>query len=153
MKSIMGGDKPAKDPKKRELWADRRSGNNKSFGRASTKGGLSYLKGGERDGSPVNEGSGPMEDDAKSDRMESSEFGSEGLKDNLGSKRKSGYGDPQGGTTTTTSMPGGDKGDLMDETRGTHLFPKHPMAAKHDVPQEAKERMARALAAGRMRRG
>ena len=101
----MGGDKPAKDPKKRELWADRRSGNNKSFGRASTKGGLSYLKGGERDGSPVNEGSGPMEDDAKSDRMESSEFGSEGLKDNLGSKRKSGYGDPQGGTTTTTRCP------------------------------------------------
>ena len=56
MKSIMNGDKPAKEPKKREMWGDRRSPTAKSFGRASTKGGLSYLKGGDRGGPPVNEG-------------------------------------------------------------------------------------------------
>ena len=150
MKSIMNGDKPAKEPKKREMWGDRRSPTAKSFGRASTKGGLSYLKGGDRGGPPVNEGSGPMEDDAASDQMESSEVGTENLKENLGSKRKSGYGDPQGGTTTLPVM-GGPKEDLQDETRGTHLLPKHPMAAKRDVPQEAKERLARALLMGRMR--
>jgi hypothetical protein len=138
---MMGEEK--KTPR-REMFDSKRNPMHKTFGRTSTKGGLSYLKGGNRGGPPVNEGSGPMEDDSKSEKMEGNEIGEEGLKNNNGSKRKSGYGNPQGGTTTTPVM-GGPKEMLEDETRGTHELQAHPYSVKHEIPQEHKERIARAL--------
>jgi len=77
-------------------------------------------------------------------RHEADEAGTEGLDDNLGSKRKSGYGEPQGGTTTIPEM-GGPSEALQDETRGTHELPAHQYSASHSVAQEHKERIARAL--------
>jgi hypothetical protein len=106
-------------------------------------GGTEYLRGGEGhgDASPDHMGGADqMEKHHPSYSHEAREFGSEGLKDNLGSKRKSGYGNPQGGTTGEEH-----EGEVHDETRGTHELPKHPYAAKRAVPQEAREALARAL--------
>jgi hypothetical protein len=131
----------------------RGSGFEKGGGREHPEGGLKYLRGGQDaplHASPDNFGKREGHDghytgeyrsnDEKSAKMEGAEFGSEGLKENLGSKRKSGYGNPQGGTTDERH-----EGDLGDETRGTQELPAHQFSAKHAVPQEARERLAKAL--------
>lgn len=158
------------------------SGFEKGGGREHPEGGLKYLKGGSDaplHASPDHfaerehhDGKHEAHPDA-SMAHEGKEFGTEGLRNNLGSKRKSGYGDPQGGTTSLPETPGIKGGtehdhtmgkklpeggpvasrgmksteheDLADETRGTHELPAHEYAAKHDVPQEHKERLAKAL--------
>ena len=169
------------------------SGFEKGGGREHPSGGLSYLKGGQdaplhaspdhfgdREGHDGHYTGEYRSNDERSARMEGNEVGREGMKDNLGSKRKSGYGDPQGGTTTLPGSPegkipahgdgrgpsgqrlpehgltGGPRGNapeeaLADETRGTHELPAHQYAAKYAVPQEQREHLARALLHARRR--
>jgi hypothetical protein len=166
----------------------RGSGFEKGGGREHPGGGLSYLRGGQDaplHASPDHFGDreghdGHVEDHPASYHMEANEVGREGMRDNLGSKRKSGYGDPQGGTTSLPETPGAPGGrsfdhsmghkmpeggmvvargmhsepheDLADETRGTHELPHHQYAAAHAVPQEQREHLARALLTSRRRR-
>ena len=161
------------------------SGFAKGGGREHPTGGLSYLKGGsdaplhahpdhfgDREGHDGHETGEYRSNDEKSAKMEGNEVGREGMKNNLGSKRKTGYGEPQGGTTSLPANPsitsksyehsqgnkmpeGGmvkDKGmddgprqNLADDNRGTHAFPPSEYSGGRKVPQEMKERIAKSL--------
>ncbi len=126
-------------PQKREMFSTGRKGIHATFKNK----GPAYLKKGAGEARRFNQGGTTPDGDRASYEHEANEAGTENLKENLGSKRKSGHGEPQGGTTTVPNM-GAPHEDLKDETRGTKELPSAQYAGKK-VPQEAKERIAKAL--------
>lgn len=115
------------------------------------------------------------EGDRASQEYEANEIGIEHQPNNLGSERIKGHGEPKGGTSTlpggldgrpkmggfdhgpdgvrrpegTTGSLGAQRHDgveeLNDETRGTHALPPSEYSGGRKVPQEVKERLAKAL--------
>jgi hypothetical protein len=67
--------------------------------------------------------------DAKSMHYEGHEVGQENIRDNLGSERVRGYGEPQGGTTTLPGRPAGKEKVSGLHTQGPSGLPAHEHGA------------------------